>query len=462
MASNNQQVHTNNIVALRHQNNSVNMIRLHPEVTYTFLVGGYGAGKSMTDVILLSTLIGEYQYCETPINIGVLGVTIKLLRRTVIADLLRFMDLSGISYQHNSQAGYIQVGQVTITYLQMQNPDDIYAFNFNCALIDELDELDAEKVPKVMKAIQERCRKMMPASQHFPRRSSFVFFSTTAQGLGGTYHLIRSFEKQNAAAKAAGRPAPLPYAIIRAKTEDNPYNDPTQITRLRALYTPEEAAAYLDGKFMNLANGRVWYSFDRSKHMCMRFPIDPMEQIYVGQDFNLGINASCEFIVRGNVMYIIHSHHWLDMGDAAIRLRQYYPTNPILLLPDASGKEIMQGFTRQFEEQRIAIHWNSKNPSVTERVMAGNMMFRTGRLKVMQPEPDEELHKDDIDNVLMALETHDIDEKTGAPRKGVGIKAPDHISDSLGYGVWRVIHNIQGYDDILEAISHGRRDRDDD
>lgn len=450
------------IVALRHQNNSCNMIKMHTEIPYVFLIGGFGAGKSMTDVILLLTLIGEYQYSSTPINIGVLGVTIKLLRRTVIADLLRYMDLCGLSYQHNSQAGYIQIGQVTLTYLQMQNPDDIYAFNFNCALIDELDELDSEKVPLVMKAIQERCRKVMPASKHFPKRSSFVFFSTTAQGLGGTYHLIKSFDKANALAKSQGQPAPLPYAIIRAKTEDNPHNDPEQIKRLRALYTPEEAAAYLDGKFMNLANGRVWYSFDRNKHMCMRFPIQPTEQIYVGQDFNLGINASCEFIVRGTIIYIIHSHHWYDMGDAAHRLREYYPTNPVTMIPDASGKEIMQGFVEEFEKAHINIYWNSRNPSITERVMAGNMLFRTGRLYVMQPEADEELHKDDIENALMSLETHDIDEKTGKPRKGVGVKSPDHFSDSLGYGVWRVIHGIQGYDDILEAIKGPGHNRDND
>lgn len=42
--NNNQQVHANNIVALRHQNNSVNMVRMHPEIAYCFLIGGYGCG----------------------------------------------------------------------------------------------------------------------------------------------------------------------------------------------------------------------------------------------------------------------------------------------------------------------------------------------------------------------------------------------------------------------------------
>lgn len=424
------------------------MVRKHPEVPYVFLIGGYGCGKSYTDVILLLYLVQEYQNCEEHVNIGVFGVTIKLLRQTVIADFIRYIDQFGMAYKHNSQSGTIEIGNVTIIYLQMQNPDDIYAFNFHCALCDEIDEVPAEKVESIVKAIQERCRKVMPAGRTMESRKPFIFFSTTAQGLGGTYMLVKSFDKANLEARNKGLPAPLPYAIIRGRTSDNPYNDPDQEKRLRALYTEEEAAAYLDGKFMNLTAGRVWYSFDRRYNVSMRFNPDPMDRIYVGQDFNLGINASAEMIVRNGVIYVIGSHHWNDMGDAAIRLRQLYPTNPITLVPDASGKEIMQGFVEEFEKAHIEIFWNNTNPSITERVLAGNLLFRTKGLMVME---DDSNHGD-MDNVILTLETHDIDEKTGKPRKGAGIKAPDHISDSLSYGVWRIIHHIQGYDRILEAL----------
>ena len=75
------------ILALRHQNNSVNLLRMHPTIPNVFLIGGFGAGKSMTDVILLLYFINEYYFSEEHVNIGVFGVTIKLLKQTVIAPL---------------------------------------------------------------------------------------------------------------------------------------------------------------------------------------------------------------------------------------------------------------------------------------------------------------------------------------------------------------------------------------
>lgn len=441
-----------NVVALRHQNNSINILRYYPKLPNVFLIGGFGAGKSMTDVILLMYFINEYYYSEEHVNIGVFGVTIKLLKQTVIADLLRFMDGAGMTYKHNSQAGTIEVGNVSIIYLQMQNPDDIYAFNFHFALCDEIDEVPAEKVKPIVTAIRERCRKVVPAGKTMPQRSPFIFFSTTAQGLGGTYRLVEDF-------KATG----VPYAIIRARTEDNPHIDKQQLEILRKMYTPDEAAAYLDGKFMNLSTGRVWHSFDRRKNVCMRFPILPTDHVYVGQDFNLGINASCEFIHRGNIIYVIASHHWPDMGVAARVLRERYPTNPITLIPDSSGKEIMQGFAEAFEKQHIEIFWNGRNPGIQERTMAGNMLFRQGLCYVMQDDKVATASSDkyselmnegtgDVAGAIMCLETHDIDEKTGKPRKGVGIHSPDHFSDSFGYGTWHLIHQIEGYTDILTAL----------
>ena len=180
---------------LRHQEASINSIRIHPEIPFVFLIGGFGCGKSFTDVQLCLFLYHAYKYSKEPITIGILGVTIKLLKQTVIADLERAFDAGNITYRDNSQAGTITVGQVTFVYLAMQNPDDIYAFNFHCAICDEIDEVPAERVQKIVTAIQERCRVVMPAGRDMPSRDPFIFFSTTAQGLGGTYQLIKYFQK---------------------------------------------------------------------------------------------------------------------------------------------------------------------------------------------------------------------------------------------------------------------------
>jgi len=431
---------------LKHQSASINMIRMHPEVPYVFLIGGFGAGKSMTDVMLCLFLYSCYVHSPTPITIGILGVTIKLLKQTVIADLERAFDAAGIPYRDNSQAGTLTVGQITFVYLAMQNPDDIYAFNFHAAICDEIDEVPPDRVKKIVTAIQERCRAMIPASTNgkMCAREPFIFFSTTAQGLGGTYMLTEEFRKND-----------VPYAVIRARTQDNPYLAPGQLKLLRKLYTEDEARAFLDGEFVNLSVGRVYPEFDPKKHVYMRFPVREGvvtvdgegkkhysgETIYVGQDFNAGYNAAVMLIERAGKIHAINTEHWNYVGDAARLLREMYPTNRIILIPDANGKEIMSGFVEEFEAYDIEIWWNNVNPSVTERITGVNKGFRFGQLVIHEQ----------LDKLQMCLQTRDFDD-TGKPRKGKGPNALDHWGDAFEYGYWHIIHQIQGYDMILEAI----------
>ena len=101
---------------LRHQEASINSIRMYPTIPYVFLIGGFGCGKSFTDVQLCLFLYHAYKNSKEPITIGILGVTIKLLKQTVIADLERAFDAGNIPYKDNSQAGTITVGQITYVY----------------------------------------------------------------------------------------------------------------------------------------------------------------------------------------------------------------------------------------------------------------------------------------------------------------------------------------------------------
>lgn len=434
---------------LKHQSASINMIRMHPEIPYVFLIGGFGAGKSMTDVMLCLFLYSCYVHSPDPITIGILGVTIKLLKQTVIADLERAFDAAGIPYRDNSQAGTLTVGQITFVYLAMQNPDDIYAFNFHAAICDEIDEIPQDRVKKIVTAIQERCRAVIPASLNgtMPSREPFIFFSTTAQGLGGTYMLTEEFKKNG-----------VPFAVIRARTQDNPYLAPSQVKLLRKLYTEDEARAFLDGEFVNLSVGRVYPEFDTAKHKYMSFPViegvkhvdedgrvhfEGGDIIYVGQDFNAGFNAAVIGIERNGVIYAVKCKHWNYVGDGARCLREMYPNNRIIMIPDVNGKEIMSGFVEEYEQYNVEIFWNNVNPSIAERITGVNKALRFGQLLVMD-DPDN-------DKLLMGLQTRDFDDN-GKPRKGKGPDALDHHCDAFEYLFWHVIHQIKGYDKVLEAI----------
>ena len=431
------------ITSFKHQRAALNLVRNRSDIPYVFLIGGYGCGKSYTDVQLLLMLTSAYMYSKTPLTIGIIGVTIKLLTQTVLKDFKAALDQASIPYKDNAMKGQLTIGSLTFIYLAMSNPGDIYAHNFCCALVDEMDELPAEKVLEVVKAVQERCRVRMPPPFD---RDPFIFFSTTAQGMGGTYQLCEYFKKRG-----------LKYAIIKGKTEYNTSLAKSQIDLLRKLYTEEEAKAYLDGEFVNLTTGRVYPEFNRKKHVCMRFPIQPTETVYVGQDYNCGFNASCEVVERAGRLVIINSHHWDYMGDAPRRLRQMYPTNPIVMIPDASGKEIMSGFRDEVESSNIQIVWNNKNASITERIMAVNKALAWGQLSVMEY---NEFEKDSLqDKIIMALETRDFDD-AGKPRKGKGPNALDHGADSMEYAIWHIIHSIHGYEKILTVLraTHHRGD----
>jgi phage terminase large subunit-like protein len=177
-----------NIELTKHQINSLYLLKNRTDLPYVFLIGGFGCGKSFTDVMVVMWLYSIYYKSTEPICIGIIGVTIKLLKQTVLADVERMFDAAGIPYRDNSQAGTLTVGNITFVYLAMSDPDAIYAFNFHAAIVDEMDEVPAEKVKKIVTAIQERCRKRMPVPLD---RDPFIFFSTTAQGLGGTYQLVK-------------------------------------------------------------------------------------------------------------------------------------------------------------------------------------------------------------------------------------------------------------------------------
>lgn len=111
------------------------------------------------------------------------------------------------------------------------------------------------------------------------------------------------------------------------------------------------------------------------------------------------------------------------------------------MIPDANGKEIMKGFVEDFEQYNVEIFWNNINPSVTERITGVNKGFRFGNIYIFEG----------LERLLLCLETRDFDD-SGKPRKGKGPNALDHWGDALEYGIWHIIHQIQGFDKILQAI----------
>lgn len=446
------------IELLRHQTAIVNSVFKYPDIDFVFFSGGYGCGKSFTVVTMFFLLVSWYQGEYLTFGIG--GAAIKHLKETVIKDVCSMMEKHHIPYKHNGQEGILIVGTLTFVYFSLDRPDTIFGHNLSAVLADEGGELtDKERFTDSMTAIQERLRVDLPLTRackqwitrnNFPipmvrdgatgllkpGRSPFTISTTTAQGYDGVWAYMQTLEERK-----------IKYIRIRARTRDNFHNSQKQLEKLYALYTPEEARVFLEGEYLNLATGRVYAEYNEKKNMYMPFDVMPDERIYVGQDFNPGYNGAVAAVVRDNHIFVIGEYHWDVVGDAARQLRDRFKTNPITMIPDVSGKEILQGWQDEFSKWNVDCFWYTTNPSISERILIVNKLFRQGRLHIFPG----------AKTLGRGLILRGFDDN-GKPEKGKGPKALDHHCDANEYLVWHVTHSLTGFEDMLAVLRHHATD----
>jgi hypothetical protein len=356
------------------------------------------------------------------VNVGLVGPSQKKLKQTVLLDLENVLKASGIRYEHNKTEGWYQVGTITYTYISMEVPGRINAHNFSVCIVDEIGEAPVEEVWEIASASRERTRVVLPDG-----RAPFLVFTTTAQGLDGTWRLINRLRETG-----------VHYVKVRGTSWANKYIDRGQLEDLTKMYTQEQYEAYILGKFVNLAVGRVYPEFEERRDVYKEFAVNA--DVIIGADFNSGYNTSVALCVRGGILYAV--------GEFSVKVVGYLPAEArklfqgrIELVPDASSKEIMKGYLKECDEQGIELRMQVSNPGVTERVLAVNKLFRLGRLKVFGR----------CRKLIEGLSVRGFDE-SGKPAKGRGKDAVDHVLDAFEYGVYYWAITKRGSEEMLEML----------
>jgi hypothetical protein len=158
---------------------------------------------------------------------------------------------------------------------------------------------------------------------------------------------------------------------------------------------------------------------------------------------NCGYNTNSALINRNGTIYVVEEFKCLMAGDVARTARKMFPENDIVLIPDASAKEIMRGYLDECEEYDVRIMIPKQNPGISERILCVNKLFRMKKLWVMQK----------CEGLIMGLEIRGFDEQTGEPEKRRGENSPDHGLDSLEYSSHYIINNSSGFEDLIELIN---------
>lgn len=419
------------MVLLKHQTMFLSALKIYKQVRYFWMVGGYRCGKSMTIVHTIIDLAEQYAYQDVVIGVG--SPTISLIEKTILLELEKILKRHGQVFDYNKQSHILTLNGVKFVMVPTSYPSDIYAYTFNAFLCDELDELNEEYGTMAFTALDERCSKAFPDG-----RPPFLAFYSTAQGYKTIYSTIKKLEEIG-----------TPYILIRGKTKDNFYNDPSYFLNRWKLYNENERLAFLEGCFVNLTTGRVYPDYIDTINDCEPFELMPNDTIYVGQDINDFFNKTVGLVKREKKLYVCFNESVPNIGDVPQVLRNKFPTQEILFFPDCGGqsKTIMKAYLNEFKIYNIKLRMGTSNPKIIERVFIINKLFCAKLMYVFKT----------CKAMSMALKVRGFN-KLGLPEKGHLESSPDHYCDSLEYVVYRIVHSDVDFLEFIRTVSRNGQD----
>lgn len=320
------------------------------------------------------------------------------------------------------------VGQYKVYDLEVEYCHEFFANGVlvhNCAYVDELDELDTSTAMAVVKSINDRCRQQIDGF-----RTPFMAYTTSSQGLKGTYQTVMHFQRSG-----------IGYVLMRARTKDNIYLPKDYVDNMYSIYNEKEVACLLEGEFVSIDSGLVFpdYHPDVNKLDTDLYDYcrDNGYTIYIGQDFNGFGNNAVAFAVIDGAIVAIKDYEFPDIRRAPEVFRYDFPTNEIVWIPDMTYKEHFVEFKKELRVFNIKIAYRSCNPLVGDRNFACNKLFVAQKLFICP------MCKG-MENTLMTWQK---DPKTGQPSKG-GKGAPDHKGDCMGY----VVHYLLSWKRELKPL----------
>ena len=414
---------------LPHQAELLQAPFVFPGINFFFLLAGYASGKTSALVKAIEhtvkLLLGKKDLEAHNPKVLVASKNLTFMKKTLTGLLEQDLKETNSEYSYDKAHNIITIGNVELLLIPDEDESSIYGFSCSCAYVDELDELDTQTAMAVVKSINDRCRQQIEGF-----RTPFMCYTTSSQGLKGTYQTIMHFQKSG-----------IGYVLMRARTKDNIYLPKDYVENMYSIYNEKEVACLLEGQFVSIDSGLVFpdYHPDVNKLDVDLYDYvrDNSLPVYIGQDFNGFGNNAVAFAIISDAIIAIKDYEFPDIRRAPEVFRYDFPTSEILWIPDMTYKEHFVEFKKELRVFNIKIAYRSCNPLVGDRNFACNKLFVAQRLFICP------MCKG-MENTLMTWQK---DPKTGQPSKG-GKGAPDHKGDCMGY----VVHYLLSWKRELKPL----------
>ncbi len=363
---------------------------------YPLFCAGYAAGKSHT--MGLSAVLDAMHGSNAVI--GVYEPFHDLIRTVAWPNVQKWLVEFGVRFNLNKQESVIYTSSSGIGdfyFKSMDNVEALVGYETYTSHIDELDTMSPDNAEKAFFKIMGRNRQVpngvpeehkvwVEKTQQYEVRNRISTY-TTPEGFKFCYKMW-GVDSDNAKRNPE-------FKLFKGRTQDNPTLTEDYIQGLKSTYPAALLAAYMEGEFINLESGSVYYNFNRLTHSTGRV-VQKNDILHIGVDFN--VNNTCGIPAHRVICYPDSSGTQRTAANAS--------TSSIALLK-AAGFEVRA---------------KKKNPLIKDRVASVVKMLEEQRLFI---------NVADCPETTKCLEQQAYDDK-GQPDKDSGV---DHPLDGLGYRV---------------------------
>ena len=410
---------------------------------YLALIAGFGAGKS-------------FAFCMKAINLAAINVaavgdcvgilcepTYPLINDVLIPSMEEALEICGIdSYTIRKTGGTPEIiikfanGTCTLKMRSAENFRRLIGINASFCGIDELDTMPTDTQRSMWKAINARVRKQGSIRQ--------TFVTSTPEGHKFTY-------QQFVVAPSESDELAKQTRIIRATSYDNPTLPKEYIDDNIANFSKEEREAWVNGEFVNMTSGRIYFKYDRflndsnvtadslralqPKNKDSRGMQLPLPTLHIGMDFNIDKMAGIVHIIDKQGPIAIAELVGLRDTEQMIEvIVKNYPDFNVSVYPDSSGKNrshasaLAETDISLLKAAKFNVIYDSTNPPVRDRVNSMNALFCSPT-----NERKYRVNQKMCPKYVQCLEQQVYDEN-GQPDKKGGF---DHANDAGGYFVWQ-------------------------
>lgn len=392
---------------------------------FNAFVGGYRSGKTFVGCVRLWSLAARFP----GIKLGYFAPTYPMIQDifySTIAEVGEALSNEwglNLSVDINISRKEVKLIIDDVEYAMvkcraMEHAHRIVGFDINHAQIDEIDTMKMNKADQAWKKIIAR---MSSVRKDYPVNT--VDFTTTPEGFNFVHNLFVVRLEEDPA--IAGD-----YSIVKASTRQNAKNLPDDyIQSLYNTYPSNLVDAYVDGEFVNLTSGTVYYTYKRQE--CRSHEeIVAGETLFIGQDFNVGKMASTVYVQRGKIWHAVAELvNLFDTPDVVRVIKERWQDNGhhIVMYPDASGKnrksnQASTSDIAMLQQAKFDVRVNAANPAVKDRVLSMNKALESGLIKI---------NDKNCPNTARGLEQQSYDEN-GEPDKSGGV---DHQNDATTYPI---------------------------